>query len=178
MPNAMVATITTGSPERKRMRPARFSSGDRPAWKGIAGQSRSRSERAMRSVLLRLPQYTIDASPLWRPSSSISWFSSEPLGRAAMWRLARWKLATSTSASGIASASMMSARVRGSAVAVSAMRGTPGRRSGSCASRRYSGRNSWPQADTQCASSMAITEISMRDRRSSMLPDSRRSGDT
>ena len=47
------------------------------------------------------------------------------------------------------------ARVGGSAVAVSAMRGTPGKRSASTDSRRYSGRKSCPHCDTQCASSMA-----------------------
>jgi hypothetical protein len=46
-------------------------------------------------------------------------------------------------------------RVIASAVAVSAMRGTPGKRSCSCASCRYSSRKSWPHWLTQCASSMA-----------------------
>ena len=36
MPNAMVATTTTGSPERKRGAAARFSPGGRPAWNGTA----------------------------------------------------------------------------------------------------------------------------------------------
>ena len=84
MPKAMVATITIGSPDRKRSSPARFSIGDRPAWNGIAGKERSRRERAMRSVLLRLPQYTMEAASRYRPSASSSWFSSDPLGRAAM----------------------------------------------------------------------------------------------
>jgi hypothetical protein len=54
---------------------------------------------------------------------------------------------------------MISARCRGSAVAVSAMRGTSGKRSCSTESWRYSGRKSWPHCDTQCASSMANSAI-------------------
>ena len=50
---------------------------------------------------------------------------------------------------------MISARVSSSAVAVSAMRGTPGNRSCSTESWMYSGRKSWPHCETQCASSMA-----------------------
>src|SRR5690554_7568826 len=49
----------------------------------------------------------------------------------------------------------ISSRVRSSAVAVSAMRGTPGNSSASCPSCRYSGRKSCPHWDTQWASSMA-----------------------
>ena len=49
----------------------------------------------------------------------------------------------------------MSLRVGPSAVAVSAMRGTSGKRSCSTESCRYSGRKSWPHCETQCASSMA-----------------------
>ncbi len=47
--------------------------------------------------------------------------------------------------------------MRGSAVAVSATLGTPGNTSRRRARSRYSGRNSWPQAETQCASSIAIS---------------------
>ena len=56
----------------------------------------------------------------------------------------------------------ISARVCGSAVAVSAMRGTPGKRSCSSDSCRYSGRKSWPHCDTQCASSMANSAMRAR----------------
>ena len=43
MPKAMVATMTTGSPLRKRASEARFSIGLRPAWKGRAVIFLSRS---------------------------------------------------------------------------------------------------------------------------------------
>ena len=56
MPKAMVATTTTGSPERNRASAARFSSGGRPAWKAIAGSPFACSDAATRSVLARLPQ--------------------------------------------------------------------------------------------------------------------------
>ena len=49
----------------------------------------------------------------------------------------------------------MSARVWASAVAVSASRGTPAKRSCSTLRPRYSSRKSWPHWLTQCASSMA-----------------------
>ena len=51
----------------------------------------------------------------------------------------------------------MSSRTRSVAVAVSAMKGTPGkcvRRSEIC---RYSGRKSWPHSEMQCASSIAMS---------------------
>ena len=63
-------------------------------------------------------------------------------------------------------ATTISARVCGSAVAVSAMRGTPGKRSCSTESCRYSGRKSWPHCETQCASSMAKSASRARPRRS------------
>ena len=53
------------------------------------------------------------------------------------------------------SRSTMSARVWASAVAVSAMRGTSGKRSCSSDRPRYSSRKSWPHWLTQCASSIA-----------------------
>ena len=56
MPKAMVATTTTGSPERNRAAAARFSSGASPAWNATAGNARPRSTPATRSVLSRLPQ--------------------------------------------------------------------------------------------------------------------------
>ena len=52
----------------------------------------------------------------------------------------------------------ISRRVGGSAVAVSAIRGTWRQRSRN-ASWRYSGRKSWPHCDTQCASSIANSAI-------------------
>ena len=113
-----------------------------------------------------------------RSSRLPSWASSRDLGRAWTTRFERWKLATRTAASSRPRVATMSARVRGSAVAVSATRGTPGRRWGRQRSSRYSGRNSWPQADTQCASSIAMIETGRRARRSRRLPDSSRSGET
>ena len=56
MPKAMVATITTGSPERNRASASRFSSADSPAWKASAGWPAALRLCATRSVLLRLPQ--------------------------------------------------------------------------------------------------------------------------
>ena len=91
---------------------------------------------------------------------------SPTLGAAARRRLGRWKLETNTSASRIRRAVRMSLRVRGSAVAVSAMRGTPGNRSATRASSRNSGRNSWPHCETQCASSIANKASRRRDSRS------------
>ena len=72
----------------------------------------------------------------------------------------------------------MSSRVRWSAVAVSAMRGTPGKSFRNRLSMRYSGRNSCPQAETQCASSTAIKASSCRHSRSSVPDIISRSGDT
>ena len=50
----------------------------------------------------------------------------------------------------------MSSRVCGSAVAVRATSGTPGKRSRSCPSATYSGRKSCPHCEMQCASSTAM----------------------
>src|SRR6218665_92288 len=69
--------------------------------------------------------------------------------------LGRSKLLMNRRACSSCSRSMMSARVSASAVAVSAMRGTPGERWCSTVSARYSGRKSWPHWLTQCASSIA-----------------------
>ncbi len=72
----------------------------------------------------------------------------------------------------------MSRRVGPSAVAVSAMRGTPGKRSCSTVSLRYSGRKSWPHWETQWASSMANSAISQPASRSRKPGVSSRSGAT
>src|SRR3990172_2299038 len=69
--------------------------------------------------------------------------------------LARSKLETNWRACSSASRSTISPRVGVSAVAVSAMRGTAGKRSCNIVSARYSGRKSWPHCETQCASSIA-----------------------
>ena len=69
----------------------------------------------------------------------------------------------------------MSARVCASAVAVSAMRGTPAKRSCSTLRPRYSSRKSWPHWLTQCASSMANRLSSWRScSESSMRQEARR----
>ena len=65
-------------------------------------------------------------TPEWRASRSRSCAVSPTFAAAARCRFGRWKLATKVSAASIRSARRMSSRVRGSAVAVSAMRGTPG----------------------------------------------------
>ena len=77
---------------------------------------------------------------------------------------------------------MISALVGASAVAVSAILGTCGKRSWSIVSLRYSGLKSCPHCETQCASSMANSDIPMcsatcsnRDRK---LGISKRSGAT
>ena len=67
----------------------------------------------------------------------------------------RSKLATKLGAPASPRRSTISCRVASSAVAVSAIRGTPGKRSVSCDRPIYSGRKSWPHCDTQCASSIA-----------------------
>ena len=67
----------------------------------------------------------------------------------------RSKLDDELRASSSARRSTISSRVMASAVAVSAMRGTFGKRSCSTVSWMYSGRKSCPHCDTQCASSIA-----------------------
>ena len=74
----------------------------------------------------------------------------------------RSKLATKRCACSSFSSLTISSRVRSSAVAVSAMRGTFGKRSASTFSWRYSGRKSCPHCETQCASSMANSDSSVR----------------
>ena len=68
----------------------------------------------------------------------------------------RSKLLTNTRGASRSSRATISARVGSVAVAVSAMRGTPGNHSLSTFKPRYSARKSWPHCDTQCASSMAM----------------------
>ena len=63
--------------------------------------------------------------------------------------------------------SRISFRVILSAVAVRATTGTFGKRSFKIASCVYSGRKSCPQCDTQCASSIAMSEMSSRGRNQS-----------
>ena len=104
MPNAIVATITTDSPERNRVSATRFSIGDSPAWNGIAACPAVRRLCATRSVLLRLPQYTIPACPGWRLRKAASWALSPAFGWAAMCKLDRWNEAANTSASAISNA--------------------------------------------------------------------------
>ena len=67
----------------------------------------------------------------------------------------------------------MSPFVSLSAVAVSAMMGTPGNSSRSCPSCVYSGRKSWPQFEMQWASSMAKSEMRAFCSVLIMLPTSR-----
>ena len=74
--------------------------------------------------------------------------------------------------------SIRSARVVGSAVAVSATRGTWGNNSRNLASSRYSGRKSWPHWLTQWASSMANSPISTLARSSRNPAAANRSGAT
>src|SRR3989338_7953122 len=73
--------------------------------------------------------------------------------------LVRSKLETNWRACSSASRSTISPRVGVSAVAVSAMRGTLGKRSCNIVSSRYSLRKSCPHCETQCASSMAKRAI-------------------
>ena len=67
----------------------------------------------------------------------------------------RSKLEMNTRAAPSSRRDTISARVCSSAVAVSATRGTPGKRRASTDSWMYSGRKSWPHCETQCASSIA-----------------------
>ena len=76
--------------------------------------------------------------------------------------LGRSKLAMKRRRSRASARETISSRVRSSAVAVSAMRGTLGKRSARTLSWRYSGRKSWPHWETQCASSMANSDSSVR----------------
>ena len=77
-----------------------------------------------------------------------------------------------------ASRSTISSRVTASAVAVSAMRGTCGKRSCSTESWMYSGRKSCPHCDTQWASSMANRPMRERSSKSRKRGVISRSGAT
>jgi hypothetical protein len=76
------------------------------------------------------------------------------------------------------SRSTISRRVGGSAVAVSARRGTAAKRSRSTPSSRYSGRKSCPHWATQCASSMAKSARRARSSWARNPSPTSRSGET
>ena len=75
------------------------------------------------------------------------------------------------------SCSMMSCRTRRVALAVNAAIGQRGKCRRSRLSCRYSGRNSWPHSDMQCASSIAKNEIGTRCSHSSVSSRASRSGE-
>ena len=96
------------------------------------------------------------ASPEWRSvMKALSCAGAFCLSTISYLIFGRSKLATKLGAPASPSRSTISRRVRSSAVAVSAMRGTSGKRSDITDRPIYSGRKSWPHCDTQCASSIA-----------------------
>ena len=84
------------------------------------------SHSATSSTFLRLRQYTMPELPLCRARKVLSCARALSRSTIAYEMLGRSKLVVKTRAVSSPSRSMMSARVVGSAVAVSAMRGTPG----------------------------------------------------
>ena len=75
------------------------------------------------------------------------------------------------------SCSMMSCRTRRVALAVNAAMGLPGNAARRRLSCRYSGRNSWPHSEMQCASSMAKNETGTRCSHSRCPSRASRSGE-
>ena len=107
-----------------------------------------------------------------------SWPRSLSRGSEPMKMFGRSKPPRKTGLSARPSCARISSTVRGSAVAVSAIRGTSGKRVASRPSPRYSGRKWWPHWLTQCASSMANSASGRRARKSSVPSSSSRSGET
>ena len=134
---------------------------------------------------MRVEQYTIARPPPLLRSPAASHAATVAASRVASlrWcstvnrRFGRAKSPTTVAGDTSASALATSAITRGVAVAVSAIVGAT-TTSRSSASRRYSGRKSWPHCDTQCASSIATSAIATRDKSRLKLSSTARSGDT
>ena len=130
----------------------------RPGRRDRAGRQSRRREPGGRLLDLRARQ-AIDDAGVARMRSAMK--ASSCAHRVAACRRSRSGCSAGRSSRRIAARRRAAAarrspsRVSASAVAVSAMRGTSGKRSASTDSAMYSGRKSWPHCETQCASSMA-----------------------
>ena len=159
MPNAIVATMISESSTRNRRWCSRARLGRQ------AGVIRQRGEPLLHEPLgdaLRLvARQAVDDARLAAmvaagTRAAAAARRSSPARRSGC--SAGRSCSTNTRGASSSSRATISARVGSVAVAVSAMRGTPGNHCLSTFKPRYSARKSWPHCDTQCASSIAMIE--------------------